>query len=245
MSAFSGRSQCFSCNYTLEWPELIPIASFFILKGRCKACRSMISIQYPLVEILTAVLFSASYFYFPLFHILPLLLLAWSALVVILIYDIKHKIIPNLYVYIFALAGFASIFFDNGKIVFIAPAIFDLFSGLIVASPFLALWLVSKGRWIGLGDAKLALGIGWFLGIWLGFSAVIISFWAGAVYAAFIYAYFKIRKIYRARYPLSLMDETITMKSEVPFAPFMIFGFGLVLFFEINLFQTLSQFHLF
>ena len=56
--SLSWRSECMSCAKTLAWYDLIPIASWVILRGRCRACGSSISIQYPLVEAATAILFA-------------------------------------------------------------------------------------------------------------------------------------------------------------------------------------------
>jgi hypothetical protein len=57
--SLSWRSECMSCAKTLAWYDLIPIASWVILRGRCRACGSSISIQYPLIEAATAILFVA------------------------------------------------------------------------------------------------------------------------------------------------------------------------------------------
>lgn len=100
-SSFSiyGRSGCPSCGKTLTWFELIPILSFFLQMGRCRVCGSRISLQYPLVEALTGVLFLFIFlkglpaaFTFYMFVIS-------SLLVAILVYDIRHKIIPDGLVY--------------------------------------------------------------------------------------------------------------------------------------------------
>jgi leader peptidase (prepilin peptidase)/N-methyltransferase len=56
--AFSGRSSCMSCAKTLAWYDLVPVVSWVFLRGRCRACGSSISIQYPLVEGATAILFA-------------------------------------------------------------------------------------------------------------------------------------------------------------------------------------------
>mgnify|MGYP001587279692 CR=1 FL=1 len=60
-SVLWGRSHCMSCAHTLEWHELIPVASFAMLGGKCRTCHDPISIQYPIVELLTAVIFLLIY----------------------------------------------------------------------------------------------------------------------------------------------------------------------------------------
>src|SRR3989338_7047034 len=56
-SIISGKSKCFSCAKKLKWYELVPLASFFALRGKCSACMSKISCQYPIVEMFTGFLF--------------------------------------------------------------------------------------------------------------------------------------------------------------------------------------------
>ena len=91
----SGRSGCMSCGAQLSWTELVPVFSFFALRGRCKTCGSSISHQYWIVEVLTAVLFAliASQNFGLL--ISAFYVVVASLLVVIGAYDLRHTIIPN------------------------------------------------------------------------------------------------------------------------------------------------------
>jgi prepilin signal peptidase PulO-like enzyme (type II secretory pathway) len=90
--------------------------------------------------------------------------------------------------------------------------------------PFFILWLVSAGKWIGLGDGKLALGIGWYLGFVNGISAIVLGFWIGAVYAVMMML---IERLNRD-------SKNITMKSEIPFAPFLILGIIVEFFLRVD-----------
>ncbi len=228
----SGRSGCPSCGKTLHWYELIPVISFIIQKGRCASCHSKISFQYPLVELLTAGLFVLSawkafsvggvYLYIHFAH----LALMMSLLVALVVYDIKHTIIPNFFVYLFDICALAYVF-ANYSGTFTAPLWSPIVSAAVVAAPFAFLWLVSSGRWMGLGDAKLSLGIGAALSFVGGLSALVWAFWAGALVSLFLLALSKLRLRHRGRH--------FTMKSEVPFAPFLVFGFLIVLFWSIDL----------
>ena len=219
-----GRSKCFSCGKNLSWHELIPLFSFLIQLGRCKKCKSKISWQYPVIELLAGVLFVFIFIAFPpttlqasfntLFYIFITCLL-----LIMTIYDVKHKIIPDSLVYTFAFLALARLFISP-ELGFIIPSFPSLLCGPILALPFALLFLLSRGTWMGLGDAKLVLGIGWTLGIVAGISAIILAFWIGAV-ASVVWMYIVFRKI-KSRY-------------EIPFGPYLILGMYLVLLFGIRI----------
>jgi len=227
-SAVSGKSACFSCAKNLSWYEMFPILSWVALRAKCGNCKSKISWQYPLVEFFTGLLFLGVYFslgnlvskyaYFYYFAV-------FSILIVITVYDLRHKIIPDFLVFSFAFLSLiwfvANIGFAN---LFQSPHFLDLFAGPILALPFFLMWLLSKGRWIGLGDAKLALGMGWFLGLIPGVSAVILGFWIGAIISLSL--------LFVQR--LNLIGKNLTIKSEIPFAPFLILGLLAVFFFGFD-----------
>ena len=250
-SIANGKSACFSCAKRLSWYELIPIFSFAVLRGKCGSCKSKISWQYPLVEFFTGLLFLAVYlklngFYFlnklnlltsyypqPLDYLYYLAI--FSILIVITVYDIRHKIIPDLLVFSFAFLSLvwliAYLGFSN---LFQPSSILDLFAGPILALPFFLMWLLSRGRWMGLGDAKLALGMGWFLGLVSGVSAVIFGFWIGAAVSVLLLIGQK----------LNLAGKKLTIKSEIPFAPFLILGLLAVFFFDFDVVSFVSLFSL-
>lgn len=222
--ALSGRSACMSCGRGILWYDLIPVLSWMWLRGRCRFCGSKISAQYPLVELATALLF-AVLGAAPIHIILRLLALPISALLIaISVYDLRHTIIPDAWVWTFnGLALFSIITIEGSLTAFNIS--YALLSGPAVALPLFTLWLVSRGRWMGLGDAKLALGIGWLLGPFLGIGALFLAFIIGALVSVFILlplphvaAYFSKRGIAR----LSNSPPRLTMKSEIPFGPFLV-----------------------
>ncbi|MEN9604357.1 MAG: hypothetical protein RJB39_42 [Candidatus Parcubacteria bacterium] len=105
-----------------------------------------------------------------------------ALLICIGVYDLRHKIIPNGLVYSAAVLAFIKMLgFIWVKHLVGLDIFLSLIAGLIIAAPFAFLWLVSGGRWMGLGDAKLALVIGWMLGVSQGFTALVYSFWIGTV----------------------------------------------------------------
>lgn len=208
----SGRSHCPACNKTLQWYELVPIASFLAQAGHCRKCESRISLQYPLVEGVTGLLFLLV---FLTVSTLPLILAYWwvvvSILVFIAVYDLYHTIIPEEAVWLFVTLALFSPF---------GPGFLNRFlTGVIVAAIFAALWYFSHGRWLGLGDAKLVLGIGLALGFPVGLSATVLAFWIGAAFGLVLIV------VTRIGSKLPAGARSYTMKSEVPFAPFLIFGF--------------------
>lgn len=233
--SLGGRSGCMSCGKTLQWYELIPIISYIIIRGRCTKCSSKISIQYPLVELSTAILFGLTFILFNTSFlenivyfgiIFALYLIALSILVVIFVYDIYHKIIPDSLSYSFAVVALSITLITIKIPIDGISGILNLFSGIILFLPFYILWLVSKGKWIGLGDGKLALGIGWLLGIVHGVSALVIAFWIGAIFSVCFMLLFNLKH----------KAKNITMKTEIPFAPFLIIGTLIELFFRIDIF---------
>src|SRR3989344_7509209 len=219
--SLAGRSGCMSCGAKIRWFDLIPVFSWIALRGKCRACGSRISIQYPIVEFCMAaafVLVGASALP-SLSKILGLLISA--VLIAIVAYDILHTIIPNAWVYTFAaLALLSSLLTTNYLLL-------PILSGPAVALPLFALWFVSGGKWIGLGDAKLALGIGWLLGPLQGLQALLLAFIIGAIVGLGLIALSSLRsKAFLDRFtPMSVSRKLalrFTMKSEIPFGPFLI-----------------------
>jgi leader peptidase (prepilin peptidase)/N-methyltransferase len=232
LSPASGRSRCFSCNSQLRWYEMIPVVSFIFLRGRCRVCRTPISFQYPVVEFLTGLLFvgiavrqvSLWPVYGALSHGLAISIaffayycVVFSLLLSIVIYDMRHKIIPNGLVYAFVLLSVGKLglfFYCNGFAMDIRDWL-DLSAPLILFLPFALLWLLSRGRWMGFGDAKLAFGIGALLGFTDGASAIVLAFWIGAAFSMYLLLMSTLK---RAR------GAGIGMNSEIPFAPFLVMG---------------------
>jgi leader peptidase (prepilin peptidase)/N-methyltransferase len=242
------------------------------LKGKCRSCGSIISKQYIFVELLTGALFSLSgYFWFskylvfsefgiienlgaqagiPLSFILVKLattLVIVSILVVITVYDYRHKIIPDGFVYAFAIIAFAfnSIIFSKTGLVLAWPQMSTIIAGPLLALPFYFLWLFSGGRWMGLGDAKLALGIGWMLGITQGLSALLIAFWLGAICSVFILI---IQEVWKGLSKENMFNHKfklprLNMKSEIPFAPFLIIGLLISFYLDYNIINVLLNYH--
>ncbi len=230
LSFVSGRSKCFSCGKTLPWHEMIPIFSFIILRGKCSSCKSKISYQYPLAEFITGILFLLIFLIFGITIMLPFYILIVSTLVAISVYDIKHKIIPDGMVIFFDAIAFIFLLASHQFALFSPAAPIDFWAGLLLFAFFAFFWLVSRGKWMGFGDAKLALGVGWILGMSGGIFAVMLAFWIGAAASLIILGLQK----------LNISRLGLTIKSEIPFAPFIIFAFFLEFFTGWNLFMSMN-----
>lgn len=221
-----GRSRCLACARTLRWPELLPLFSFAIQRGRCRSCSSKISWQYPVVEGLTGLLFILIFTQFgSSLAALPLLLahlVIASLLVVILVYDFRHKIIPDGLVFAFVGLALLSGLLDFSLLRFVN----HLLAGGLIFGFFYLLWRVSRGRWMGFGDAKLGLGVGFLLGLAGGISAIVFAFWIGAVVSLVLMGLS--RALGRSRW-----RSRLSFQSEIPFAPFIILGLWLNLFFSL------------
>lgn len=224
----SGRSICDYCYHQLAWYDLIPIVSFFILKGQCRYCRKKLSIKYPFVEFLTGVSFVLIYWYFgPLinqnlelidnYHFKLWQLIGYwiviSSLIVVFFSDVKYHLIPDsiqLSFFIGALILFP--FLSTGDLIHFF--INRVFSALIIATPIFALNFFSSGKAMGFGDVKLSFTIGFLLGTKLGFMALYTAFISGGIVGTIL-----------------LLLKKKHLKSKIAFGPFLAIGTILMLFF--------------
>jgi prepilin signal peptidase PulO-like enzyme (type II secretory pathway) len=157
--------------------------------------------------------------------------IALSSLIAVFVYDLRHKIIPDHFSLSFALLSLLptlAVIYIFSIPFFSMDVLYWLLSAPALALPFFLLWYFSGGRWMGLGDAKLAWGMGWFLGLSAGFASLVLAFWIGAVFSL----------IMLAIQSLSGKGKGLTMKSEVPFGPYLIVALLVVYFFDID-FPTL------
>lgn len=230
-----GRSKCFSCGKDLTWQELIPLFSFLVQSGKCKGCGTKISWQYPIVELVTGCLFVLTYTLNPIkeFNILQILtyivtVKILSLYVVMCVYDFRHKIIPDFFSYSAALSALVYIGLTYCSTGVLNP--YTLIAGPALFVFFWFFWFISKGTWMGLGDAKLALSVGWFLGLSGGIAAILLSFWIGSVVSLVVMAIQK----------LMHRGDRLGFKSEIPFGPYILLGFLIVWLSGIDMGAILS-----
>jgi prepilin signal peptidase PulO-like enzyme (type II secretory pathway) len=231
--SLKGRSFCPNCKHTLSFKDLFPVFSFLFLGGKCRYCRKKISAQYPLVEISTGILFVLIFwklgfgwslrFGFWDFIKLGFWFYIASALIVIFIYDLKHYIIPDKVLFpailITLIFNFQFLIFNEFSI-FISSII-----AVVVASGFFfIIWLVSGGRAMGFGDVKLAILMGLLL-VWPNvLTALFLAFFFGAIIGIIL-----------------MVVEKKSLKSEIPFGPFLIAGTFLAMFYGNQIIQWYSN----
>jgi leader peptidase (prepilin peptidase)/N-methyltransferase len=206
-SIATGRSHCTHCGKTIAWYDLFPLVSYLLLGGRCRYCKTAISWRYPLVEGLTAGLFLALYWHFGLTLTLVKYLFLAALLVAISFIDLEHFLIPNSLV----LAG---VVFGIGVAFIVRDlSIWSALLGAASCSGFLLLVsLISRGG-MGLGDVKLSLVTGLFLGWPLGPVGLLSGVCAGGLVGIVL-----------------LVTGIKGRKDPVPFGPFIALGAIVALF---------------
>lgn len=174
----AGRSRCPKCKKELSWSENIPLLSFMMLKGKCRGCHQKISWQYPLVELITGLIFVGSFIFifyqnFSFVYAIALLLYYFfiiSFLIIIFVYDLKYylildKIILPAIIFVFVAQGFLWLIKNDFSFsLFINYYSLLIFSAIIISGFFLSQYLISKGRWMGGGDIRLGFLMGLILG---------------------------------------------------------------------------------
>ena len=224
--SMAGRSRCMHCAHVLGILDLVPVFSYLYLRGRCRYCGARISLQYPSVEATAALLALLIYLASPELFAFAFWLLVWMTLLFTVVYDLRHGIIP----------WSCSIFLIGLSLVYLVAGHHTnqvgVVAGPLLALPLFLISLISWGRWMGWGDWVLELSLGWFLGLSAGGAALMLAFWSGAAVG--------IALILFSRIPRRKAVVQFTMRSEVPFAPFLVFGAFLAQFFHVDFFSSLA-----
>lgn len=237
--SLNGHSHCMSCQHRLSWFELLPIVSYVVQRGKCRKCGSYIPVRYILVELTTAVGFLVIYLARLPYADMALTALLFSLLLVIAVYDVYHMVIPNeLVLYILAV-GVCMVGLALVRDFSWVELGLRLTSGVLASGFFGFLFKYSKGRWLGFGDVKLAFPLGILVSYPQVFSMIVLSFWVGAIISIVLLTlpYF----IKRGQFHLRFSATALTMKSEIPFAPFLIAGFILSYFFGVDVLSLVAH----
>lgn len=188
-SVVVGRSHCMNCNTQLKWYDLIPVFSYIFLLGRCRKCKSRISIQYPIVEALNGLLYVLIFYLYGWESFKDILLssiycLVISALIVLSMIDFRTNTIPvgiNIFILVLGLIAVMVQYFWYGKN---TDIVMDHVIGFFVVSGFLLLiFYATHGRGIGGGDIKLMAAAG----LLLGWELIILAFFIGCVLGSIVH----------------------------------------------------------
>ena len=207
-------SHCPACDAQIAPRDNVPVLSWLLLRGRCRSCGAPISARYPLVELLTAVLFVAVALRYHDDLVLPAFLVLTACLVAVAIIDLEHYIVPNriviaatvLGVPLLALAAVDDGWGNLGR---------ALAGGVLGLGLLLAIHLVNP-RGMGMGDVKLAGVLGLYLGF-LGLRYVLFGLFLGFLLGA-------VGGI------LLIVTGLRSRRDHIPFAPFLAGGAYLALF---------------
>jgi len=210
-SIVTPRSHCNYCNHPLSWYELIPILSYFFLKGKCKNCHKRLPFYEPLMEISLGLLFSFFYIKYNFSYNMWIILIVVSLCFLIFLTDLKYMIILDSPLVVSSILIFLLKWFYYG----LSYALNGLISGVILFSFMLLVAFLGKKMFkreaLGGGDIKLSFVIGLLLGAKHAFLALVLS-----TFLAFPYATF------------SLLS---TKEREVPFGPFLVSAMLIVFLF--------------
>ena len=155
-------SACPHCNRLLPWFENVPVVSYVVLRGRCRACAASISARYPIVEALTAVMFALGWWYCGPGPLLASRLLFGCGLIVLFAIDLEHHLLPNAITLPGIVLGFAFSFITE-------PGWFASLAGILLGGGLLylvaeAYYRIRHEEGLGMGDVKMLAMIGAFVG---------------------------------------------------------------------------------
>jgi len=206
-------SACPGCDTPIQFYDNIPILSYLLLRGKCRRCQTVISIRYPLVELMVGLFAVCVYLKFGLTLEALIIFFLIASLVVITFIDIDHRIIPDVISLPGIPLGFAASFF--------LPAItyVDSLLGILVGggSLLLVAWvysLITHKEGMGGGDIKLLAMIGAFVG------------WKGVLLTIFLSS-----AIGTLCGLMVMIRSGKNMKLAIPFGPFLAIGAMIYIFF--------------
>jgi prepilin signal peptidase PulO-like enzyme (type II secretory pathway) len=207
-----GRSECDHCKRELRWFELIPVASWVLQGGRCRHCHKRLRWEYPAVELITAVLFGLSTAAFE-FHtygdigVFLLWLYVLGSMIVLAVYDVKWYLLPDKVLLPLIAPAAAIIIGEALTQRSLMVALGPVLAALLFGGAFYSLAAVSKGKWMGGGDIKLAFVMGLLLGLQRTSLAMLVAFNSAAIVGVAL-----------------LLAHRKRSRDVIPFGPFLIGG---------------------
>lgn len=209
------RSRCNSCARELGPLDLVPVLSWLFSLGRCRSCGSGITALYLIAEASLAIVYALGFLKLGLGLPLLLFLAATGVLLIIVLYDLRHTVVPQGPSLLLALLSLGFALSSAGSLAAFGPS---LLGAGIIGLAFLLAYLLSRGRVMGLGDAPVAFSLS-LLAAGHAFPGILFSFWIGAVVGIAI---------------LVTRPKGHRMGIEVPFVPFLAAGFLLAFFTSWN-----------
>ena len=205
-------SHCPSCQIDLKWYHLIPVISYLLQRGRCGHCQEKISLQYPMIELLNAGLYGFIYIKYGFTLAFFFYAVIFSLLIVVAMIDLQEMLIPD--ILIVCIIGATLVYKLALYILYKqSPQLLDSAGGLILSAlVFLIIMFLSKGG-MGGGDVTLIGSLGFILGIQMIFLTMLIAFILGALISVFL-----------------LITKIKDRKDPIPFGPFIILAFFIVVF---------------
>lgn len=234
LSILTGRSMCPNCRHILGPMDLIPIISWILLRGKCRYCHQKISFQYPLVEFITGLLSLIYYIEWTVlssyssYIIFALVLLILYGLIILALYDIKWYILPTQIIYfLFSLGIIYQIL--NIKFGTNPSSLIEIVLGTIIGGGiFYLLYVISSGRWIGGGDVRLGFLLGFLLGSLT--NSILLIFFASVIGTIISL--------------LLILFKRTTIKSMIPFGPFLIVSYVIIQLFSRTIIAWASKHYL-
>lgn len=230
------HSRCLSCGHRLRWFDLIPLLSWLSTGRKCRYCRVPIGWFEPACEIGMAVLFVGSFLFWPWGHVIAPgqwgMFIVWLAsivcLVIMIAYDGKWKLLPDITNYLYIVLGIA--FVVLRVVVYHDVDAWSVVGAVAILSGlYLMLYSISKGAWIGLGDIKLGFGLALFLADWkLAFLALFLANLIGCLLVL-----------------PGLMQRRLKGQSQIAFGPLLIIGMLISFFWGQRLIEWFMHLQIF
>ena len=214
------NSHCPTCGKELKWYELIPIASFLFLKGKCSGCKQKISWLYPINELFCGILFVVSYYSCDFSLELLIALSLSSLLVLVIASDITYMIIPDRFIVIVSIIIIVVKLINIGLIETLISIGYGILSfGIMFLIMKIGTFLFKK-ECLGGADIKLMFVVGLILDPLLSLLVIVIA--SVIALPAALFAYWK------------------NKEHMIPFGPFIVVGLLILYFTKFNMFDLLN-----
>jgi len=215
---WNGRSECMSCHHQLSWYELIPVLSFLIQRGKCRQCKYNLSLQYPFVELITAILFTG-YIYLTIPSVLSLYSFNWiqiskiliiltliTQLVIVFVYDLKYQLIPLIQLRAIQILGLIWFGLEYYQTRIIPDSLIT-----VIICTFITwfLYFITKKQGIGWGDIELFFGLGFFIPLMWVMPFFFGSFFIGMIWGIII----------------MIINHNSSLKQKIAFGPSILISF--------------------